>query len=105
MTFKEQVEWDNENVFLNLNDFAESCRIEGKEVTAVVDNDSFVKMKQGQILGMVEADILIFAKTSDLPLEKAIGSILNVNGKECIVAAWGSSMGMSEVALRQNRTM
>jgi len=105
MTFKEQLEHDLDNVFLNLGEFAESARVEGKEISAVIDNDSFVKMKQGQILGMVEADVLMMAKIKDLPPEKSPGQFLNVNGREYIVEDWGTKMGLAEVALRQNRGM
>ena len=104
MTFKDQIARDLDNVFLNLDEFAEVHRIEGKRIPVVIDDDAFVKLKQGQILGMVEADLLIFAKVEDLPPEKAPGSLLNVDGRECIVNAWGSSNGLAEVALRQNRT-
>jgi hypothetical protein len=105
MSFKEQLMRDLDNVFLNLDEFAETCRVEGKEISAVLDKDDFTKMKQGQILGLVRADILLFAKAEDLPTEKNPGSLLNVNGREYIVESWGTDTGLSEIALLQNRTM
>lgn len=56
MTFKEQIQQDLDTVFLNLDEFAELRRVEGKQIPVVVDNDQLVKLKQGQILGLVEAD-------------------------------------------------
>ena len=110
MSFKEQVMRDLDNVFLNLDEFAEMHRVEGKTIPVVIDKDSFVKMggqgsKQGQILGIVEADILLMAKVSDLPPEKAPGGFLNLDGREHIITAWGVNMGFAEIALKQNRTM
>ena len=105
MSFKEQVMRDIENVFLNIDEFAELHRIEGKQISVVIDSDRFVKMKKGQILGMVEADILLMAKADDLPPEKSPGSFLNLDGRECIITAWGVNMGFAEIALNQNRTM
>ena len=55
MTFKEQIRQDLDTVFLNLDEFAELRRVEGKQIPVVVDNDQLVKLKQGQILGLVEA--------------------------------------------------
>ena len=105
VNFKDQLIHDLNKVFLNLGEFAETHRVEGKQIPVVIDSDSFVKMKQGQILGMVEADLLLMAKTEDLPPEKSPGSFLNIDGREYIVEKWGVNMGFAEVALRQNRTM
>lgn len=55
MTFKERIQQDLDTVFLNLDEFAELRRVEGKQIPVVVDNDQLVKLKQGQILGLVEA--------------------------------------------------
>ena len=102
--FKAQVEQDSGGVFLNLGGFAEMHRIEGVEIPVVIDNDQLVKMKQGQILGIVEADMLIFGKVSDFPENMAAGRIINVDGREFVVANSGVDMGIMEVALSQSRT-
>lgn len=104
MSLKDQISNDLDAVFLNTNDFAEIREVEGKAVTCVVD-DSFAPVKQGRILGLIEADVILSAKAADLPPERAPESILNVDGRELIVVKWGNSMGLAEVALRQNRTM
>lgn len=104
MSFKDQIQQDLDAVFLNTDEFAELHRIEGKEIPVVVDNDQLVKLKQGQILGLVEADLLLMGKESDFPADMEPGRLLNVDGRELIVAASGTDMGLIEVALRQNRT-
>lgn len=105
MSFKEQIEKDLDAVFLNLDDFAERHRIEGREISVVVDNDQLNKLKKGQILGLVEADMLLMGKVADFPADLEPGSLLNVDGRELIVELSGEDMGLVEVALRQNRTM
>ncbi len=105
MGLKDQIANDLDSVFLNLNDFAEEREIEGATVTCIVNEDSLAKVKQGRILGLVECDMMIFGKTTDLPPQKGPESIINVDGRECIVVAWANTMGMAEIALRQNRTM
>ena len=104
MSFKEQIQQDLDAVFLNVNEFAEPHRVEGKEIPVVVDNDQLVKLKQGQILGLVEADLLLMGKESDFPANMEPGRLLNVDGRELIVSNSGTDMGLIEVALRQNRT-
>lgn len=104
MTFKEQIQQDLDTVFLNLDEFAELRRVEGKQIPVVVDNDQLVKLKQGQILGLVEADMLLMGKQTDFPADMELGRLLNVDGREMIVTNSGTDMGLIEVALRQNRT-
>lgn len=104
MTFKEQIQQDLNMVFLNLDEFAELRRVEGKQIPVVVDNDQLVKLKQGQILGLVEADMLLMGKREDFPADMEPGRLLNVDGREMIVTNSGTDMGLVEVALRQNRT-
>ena len=87
MNFKEQIRKDLSSVFLNLGEFAELHRIEGK-----------------QVLDMTEADMLILAKADDLPQDLDPGRLLNVDGREMLVVKAGEDMGLVEVALRQNRS-
>lgn len=103
MGFKEQVANDLDNVFLNLGEFAELHRVEGVQIPVVVDDDNLNKLKQGQILGNVEADVLLMGKAADFPADLDPGRLLNYDGREMIVGASGKDMGLVEVALRQNR--
>ena len=104
MSFKEQMMKDLSAVFLNLDDFAELHRIEGAEIAVVVDDDQLKKLKTGQILGLVEADVLLMGKETDFPANLEPGRLLNYDGRELLVTASGNDMGLVEVALRQNRT-
>ena len=104
MSFKEQIQKDLDAVFLNLEDFAELHRVEGVQIAVVVDSDRLDKLKQGQILGLVEADMLLMGKKADFPANLEPGRLLNVDGREMLVENSGENMGLVEVALRQNRT-
>ena len=104
MSFKEDILADLDEVFLNLDEFAEEHTIEGKKISVVMNNDQLETLKEGQILGLVEADMVIFAKVEDLPRDLDPGRFLNVDGRELIVVKAGRNMGLAEVALRQNRT-
>lgn len=103
MSFKDEILKDLDTVFLNLDEFAELHRVEGKQIAVIIDSDQLNKLKQGQILGLVEADMLLMGKESDLPANLDPGRLLNVDGREYIVGESGKDMGLAEVALRQNR--
>jgi len=104
MGFKEQIQKDLDTVFLNLAEFVELHRVEGAEISVVVDSDQLNKLKKGQILGLIEADMLLMGREGDFPANLEPGRLLNVDGRELIVANSGKEMGLVEVALRQNRT-
>ena len=104
MGFKEQIQKDLNNVFLNLSEFAELHRVEGRQIAVVVDDNRLTELKQGQLLGLVEADMLLLCRECDFPVDLEPGRLLNVDGRELLVENFGKDMGLVEVALRQNRT-
>ena len=103
MSFKEQIMADLDAVFLNLDEFAELHRVEGKEIAVVMDNDHMTKLKKGQILGLIEADILLMGKEADFPAELEPGRMVNLDGREMLIVNSGRDLGLVEVALSQNR--
>ncbi len=105
MSFKSMIANDIDKVFLNDEDFAEEHTVEGATIKCVGNSDASDKIKDGRILGQIEADVILFGAASDLPRERGPESLINVDGKELIVIKWAESMGLVEIALRQNRQM
>lgn len=106
MSFKDQIKQDLSDVFLNLDEFADLHRIEGKEVPVVIDSDITAKLSKigdNRIHGMDEADMVIMGKASDLPENLDPGRLLNLDGREVIVVTTTSEMGLVQIAVRQNR--
>lgn len=106
MSFKDQIKQDLSDVFLNLDEFADLHRIEGKEVPVVIDSDIIAKLSKigdNRIHGMDEADMVIMGKASDLPENLDPGRLLNLDGREVIVVTTTSEMGLVQIAVRQNR--
>lgn len=106
MSFKDQIEQDLSDIFLNLDEFADLHRIEGKEVPVVIDSDIMAKLSKigdNRIHGMDEADMVIMGKASDLPENLDPGRLLNLDGREVIVITTTSEMGLVQIAVRQNR--
>lgn len=102
-TLKDLIASDIDLIFMQLDDFGETHRVEGKEITIVIDNDTLTEMKNGNILGVAESDLLIFARTEDLPGEKAPGSAINIDGRECNVDLWTENLGITQIALHHAR--
>lgn len=106
MSFKDQIKQDLSDIFLNLDEFADLHRIEGKEVPVVIDSDIMAKLSKigdNRIHGMDEADMVIIGKASDLPENLDPGRLLNLDGREVIVVTTTSEMGLVQIAVRQNR--
>lgn len=106
MSFKDQIKHDLSDIFLNLDEFADLHRIEGKEVPVVIDSDIMAKLSKigdNRIHGMDEADMVIMGKASDLPENLDPGRLLNLDGREVIVVTTTSEMGLVQIAVRQNR--
>ncbi|CUM73181.1 hypothetical protein [Agathobacter rectalis] len=106
MSFKDQIKQDLSDVFLNLDEFADLHRIEGKEVPVVIDSDIMAKLSKigdNRIHGIDEADMVIMGKASDLPENLDPGRLLNLDGREVIVVTTTSEMGLVQIAVRQNR--
>ena len=106
MSFKDQIKQDLSDIFLNLDEFADLHRIEGKEVPVVIDSDIMAKLSKigdNRIHGMDEAYMVIMGKASDLPENLDPGRLLNLDGREVIVVTTTSEMGLVQIAVRQNR--
>lgn len=106
VSFKDQIKQDLSDIFLNLDEFADLHRIEGKEVPVVIDSDIMAKLSKigdNRIHGMDEADMVIMGKASDLPENLDPGRLLNLDGREVIVVTTMSEMGLVQIAVRQNR--
>ncbi len=107
MTFKEEVQRDLSSVFLNLDEFAELHRVEGKEIAVVIDEDELEKLAkvgENRSHGLVEGDMLLMGREIDLPRDLDPGRSINIDGRELVVVSSSKHMGLVELVLRQNRT-
>ncbi len=100
--FKDMVAVDRSNVFLDLDFFGQSARVEGKEIAIVIDDDTLQARQDGQDLAISESATLFYARSEDLPKRRPAGQSLNVNGRECLIDKWTEEMGIATVVLREN---
>ena len=102
MGFKDMVAADRAATFLDLDFFGEPCRVEGKEITIVLDVDELKARQGGQDLAVAESATLFYAREEDLPPRRSPGESINVNGRVCIVDDWKVDMGIATIVLREN---
>ena len=95
--FTEMVAADRDDIFLNLDEFGERHRIEGKTITAVLENGE----SGAASIGLAEYDLVVFAKSEDLPKRRPAGESLNVDGREFSIVAWREDCGIAEIQLAQ----
>ena len=103
MTFKEMLQKDIKNVFLNLNEFAEIHDLNGYKVAAVIDDDFLdeITLKindepQRKAPGLFGGTIAIYVATSDFGKLKP-GRALEVDGKLHKVMSTSEQDGMLKI--------
>lgn len=82
-TFKEQLEKDMDDIFFNLDEFAENHIIDGKEIPVVVDNDRIIELSLGKSVetrGIFTDDILFFVLKKYLDYEPCAGQHMTFDG-------------------------
>ena len=102
MTLAELIQFDNQNLFLELKDFAETHTLEGVEMDISVDNDRLDFLKAQGYSALIEADLMFFCRSDEIARHTP-GSLINYDGRECTVVNWTENKGISCVAIAQRR--
>ena len=103
--FKEMVARDRFSVFLNVKEFGEEHRVDGKTITVIMDDNTLKERQGGQELSVAESSLLLYAAAEDLPARRPAGEGLNVDGREYIINDWAEDMGIVTIALGQTIIM
>ena len=102
-SFKDMVQADR-GIFLNIDEFGELHKVEGNDITVVIDDNTLRERQSGAEVGVAESSLLLFAYAEDLPARRSSGESINVDGREYIVDDWSEDLGIAQLALSQNRT-
>lgn len=101
MSFKDMIAEDLERTFFNLEEFADTHVVDGKEVSLIIDNDELKRRQGGQEYAIEESSTLFYCKSEDVARKKP-GQSMKVDGRICTVDDWKEDMGMATVVLREN---
>mgnify|MGYP001026805412 FL=1 len=111
MSFKELVEQDNKNVFMNLDEFADTHVIGGKEMPCIIDNNEMIdREKRYQYKRSLYADgvylkeVLLYVKAEDFGPLPAVGRLLTLDKKSYIVSDAIDEGGIYSISLEANKT-
>lgn len=87
--FMDGVTEDLDTVFLDLDVFGERHVVQGEEITILYDNEELERIKEKKENRFEDdvhkADVLFYARESDLGSELSVNSLLSVDGKRYFI--------------------
>lgn len=111
ISFKELIAKDNETVFMNQDEFAETHNINGKDMLCTIDNNELIdREKRYQYKKSLYADgiylkqLLIFVRAEDFGPLPAIGRSVTFDKKSYIIADAINEDGIYSLCLEANKT-
>ncbi len=105
-TFKELLEQDVKNVFLNPEEFGELHTVNGKEMAIIIDNNEQIEREKrvGQSNGAVyENQKLFYVAISDFGALPKQGSTLTLDGERYLVDDAISEGDIYSISIHANR--
>lgn len=107
MTFKEAIRSDISNVFLNLDEFAATHNLNGKDIPVIIDNNEMIereKKMKSDMDGLNTKTTLIYVKARDygggVP---PVGYAITLDGKTYVVTDAMNEDGVYSIHLERNR--
>lgn len=107
MNFKEYIQNDINNTFVNLDEFASTVSINGASVKVVEDKDQLLYRIKKNYDGLVIGDILFFISVEEykkIPHLSEIPSVneaVNYNGRACLITDVNPQDGVYEITLQK----
>ena len=110
-TFKECVAADIPAVFLNKMEFADDHIINGKKMTALVDDNELQERDKFKLAGAAaggtgyKATRMVYGAKADFGHRPALGVIVNLDGRDYrVTQGTTEEAGILAIALEANRT-
>jgi len=100
MNFKDQIQDDISNIFLNEEEFAEDHNIDGQQILCIIDEDKSISNKNDGVFLIRRS---LFVKESDLGYRPVPDQKLNIDGEYFYVMDCLGS-GLLEVVLEAYRS-
>ena len=107
MNFKDMVQEDVKNIFLDPEVFGESHIIDGCEMTIIIDENELVereKKVKTMAEGLHNKQLLIYVSKEDFGPEPLIGSLLELDADYYIVTDVSDEDGIYSISLGANRS-
>ena len=111
MTFKEQIAKDVNNVFMNMDEFADTHIINGKKMSCIVDSNEMIdREKRYQYKRSLYADgvylkeLLIYVKAEEFGPLPPVGRTLTLDKKSYLISDAVDEDGIYSLCLEANKT-
>lgn len=100
--FKDLIQHDLGNVFMNADEFAEPHIIQSRTLTIIVDHERLMERTNKEYQGSYIGDILFFVSEANYGPKPKIGEVLIFDKKPCTVTDAQTEDGMHEIILQYN---
>lgn len=99
MTLKDNIAADIDAVFFNLDDFADTYNVDGREIPVAQDDDRILEKTDISALGTSLGEGLIFIKVADMTRPPTGGDQISINDKKWYVRNIVNNMGVYEIRI------
>ena len=106
-SFKEVMKDDVNNTFMNVDEFADTHTVDGKEMPVLVDDNEIIereKKMKSNMDGVYVKQKLIYVKADDFGPLPAIGRQIVFDGKRYMVTDSTDEGGVYTITMEANRT-
>lgn len=106
-SFKEILNQDIENVFLNTLEFADIHNVDGKDMPVQIDDNEVIereKKERSHMDGLYVKQKLIYVKAKDFGPLPAIGRQIMLDGKRYLITDSTDEYGLYTITLEGNRS-
>lgn len=106
-SFKDVLKDDVSNTFMNLDEFADTHIVDGKEIPVIIDENEIIereKKMKSNMDGVYVKQKLIYVKADDFGALPAIGRAIMLDGKRYIVIDAIDEQGVYSITMESNRT-
>lgn len=105
--FKDMVQADIKEIFLNFDEFGEIHTINGEEVLIIVDENELTereKRTQAKDGELHRKQLLFYVSTKDFGALPSPGKLLVLDGKKYTITDAENEMGIYSISLEANRS-
>jgi len=102
MALKDMIKKHIDMVFFNEGHFADTMKVDGRDILVVCDNDALTKNTDLSLLAETPLECNIFVKAKDMARLPLANQEMNINGRKWyVVKAW-NNIGIYQILLHQN---
>lgn len=99
MNFKEIIDKDIKNVFLNIEEFGEIHNVNESQKNILIDNDELEKIKLKDNSGNFKGNILFYISKKDLDFIPKIQMFITLDNKKYRVSDFSEDSGVYQIIL------